>query len=442
VPAAGPAAPAAAPKTAKDLKNFSNYHVVYKWLKARAAKEKKNGLFGFFDDLSAGEKMQAIKAMCNNARFPSVEKAEETMLTGVFTKTVDWDRFSEICRDAKSRDTKNYNADEARDYASYAAIGTSGTAGGVSGGATVSNTLGASKALSVAEGAAPAAGVLSGLSSMSQIYNASQSYDSSLSTAGKAQVVGSEASGGAADLARFSAGSVNSVRTVGGMALNGTATLAAGAAGVVGGAAYLVGGAAGYIESGKNQKKLSGLETRFNAGAEADQHQRELGLAAHLGGSTQGMNKSKSATTAVKGAAMIAGGALMIAAAASPAGPILLAAAAIIGGIGALVKFYRKYKRKEAFVDKALSIDKEVAKPENAGLKRDQVRQKVLEANGFNNVGQCYNQLVTDLAAMLYQGGVLGEDEECKAVIEGIGLKVDRAAKKPGKELIAKKLHT
>jgi hypothetical protein len=296
--------------------------------------------------------------------------------------------------------------------------------------------------LGVAEGAAPAAGVLSGLSSVSQIYNASQSYDSSLSMAGKAQVVGAEASGGAADLARFSAGSVNSVRTVGGMALNGTATVAAGAAGVVGGAAYLVGGAAGYIESGKNQKKLSGLESRFNARAEADQHQRELGLAAHLGGSTQGMNKSKSATTAVKGAAMIAGGALMIAAAASPVGPILLAAAAIIGGIGALVKFYRKYKRKEAFVDKALNIDKEVAKPENAGLKRDQVRQKVLEANGFNNVGQCYNQLVTDLAAMLYQGGVLGEDEESKAVIEGIGLKVDRAAKKPGKELIAKKLHT
>jgi hypothetical protein len=120
---AAPAAPAAAPKNAKDLKNFSNYHVVYKWLKARAAKEKKNGLFGYFDDLSAGQKMQAIKAMCDNARFPSVEKAEETMLTGVYTKTVDWDRFSEICRDAKSKDTKNYNADEARDYVSYTAIG-------------------------------------------------------------------------------------------------------------------------------------------------------------------------------------------------------------------------------------------------------------------------------------------------------------------------------
>ncbi|TDF97954.1 hypothetical protein [Paenibacillus piri] len=446
--AAGPAAPAASaeakarPESPKDLSNFSNYHVVYKWLKARAETEKKSGLFGYFDDLSAGEKMFAIKAMCNNERSPSIEKVRDTMLTGVFTKTLDWDRFSEISREAKAKNIKNYNADGTRDYASYTAIGTSAAAGGVSGSATISSGLGAGGALGVANSVAPAAGALSGVASISQIYNASQNYDSSLSAVEKAQLAGTEASGGAADLTRFSAGTVNSARTLGGMAASGAATIAAGTAGVIGGAAYLAGGVAGYIESGKNQRNLNNLENKFNSKSETDQHQRDLSLAAHLGGSTQAMNKSKSATTAAKGALMIAGGAVLLAAAASPAGPILLAAAAIIGGIGALVKFYKKSKRKEAFVDKALNLDKEMAKPEHAGLKKEQVRQQLLEAQGFNNVDQCYAQLVTDLASMLYEGGVLGQDEECQSVIEGLGLKVDKAKKKPGKDLIAKKLHT
>lgn len=445
-PAQGPAAvPAPAPKrgpSPKDLSNFQNYHVVYKWLKARAEHEKKSALFGFFDDLSAGEKVFAIKKMCNNERSPTIEKVKDTMLTGVFTKTLDWDRFSEISREAKEKNIRNYNADEARDYASYTAIGTSAAAGGVSGGATVSNGLGAGGALGVANAAAPVAGVLSGVSAVSQMYNATQNYDSSLSTVGKGQQVGTEGAGGAADLARFTAGTVSGVEKLGGMAVNGAATVAAGAAGIIGGAAYLAGGVAGYVESGRNQQKLGALETQFNARAGADERQRQLGLAANLGGSTQAMNKSKSATTAAKGALMIAGGAMLIAAAASPVGPILLAAAAIVGGIGALIKFYKKSKRKEAFVDKAFNIEQETAKPENAGLGKDKVRQNVLEAHGFNNVDQCYAQIVTDLATMLYEGGVTGQDEECVAVIEGLGLKVDKAKKKPGKDLIAKKLHT
>lgn len=438
----------AGPAPTKDLKKYHNYNVVFEWFKGRAEKEKKAGLFGYFDDLTTGEKMSAIKAMCGNDRTPTIDKAKKTMLTGVFTKTVDWDRFSEICREAKAKNITNYNADQARDYASYAAIGTSGATSGVSGTAAMSNTLGAGGALSVANAVAPAAGVLSGVASVSQIYNASENYDSSLSTAGKAQVLGSEASGGAADLTRFTAGTVNGVRTFGGMAASGAATAAAGAAGVVGGAAYLAGGVAGYVESSRNQKKLVELEKGFSAKGstgeteQAKQHQRDLGLAANLGGSTQSINKTKSAVTAAKGALMIAGGAVMLAAALSPVGPILLAAAAILGGIGAIVKFYKKSKRQETFVDKALNIDKEMTKPENAGLSREKVRQGVLEAHGFNNVGQCYNQLVTDLASMLYEGGVAGQDDEAKSVIEGIGLEVNRLKKKPGKDLIAKKLHT
>jgi hypothetical protein len=450
VAAPGPAAPPppARPAPTKDLSNYHNYNEVYKWLKGRAEKEKKAGLFGYFEDMTTGEKMSAIKAMCGNDRTPTIDKVKNTMLTGIFTKTVDWDRFSEMSREAKAKNITNYNADQARDYAAYTAIGTSGATSGVSGTAAISNTLGAGGALSVANAVAPAAGLLSGVASVSQIYNASESYDSSLSTAGKAQILGSEASGGAADLTRFTAGTVNGVRTFGGMAASGAATVAAGAAGVVGGAAYLAGGVAGYVESSRNQKKLAGLEAGFNGNSalgqddESRKHQRDLGLAANLGGSTQAINKSKSATTAVKGALMVAGGAVMLAAALSPIGPILLAAAAILGGIGAIVKFYKKSKRKETFVDKALNIDKEMTKPENAGLSREKVRQGVLESHGFNNVGQCYNQLVTDLASMLYEGGVAGQDDEAKSVIEGIGLEVNRLKKKPGKDLIAKKLHT
>ncbi|MDQ6423587.1 hypothetical protein RB620_29675 [Paenibacillus sp. LHD-117] len=203
----------------------------------------------------------------------------------------------------------------------------------------------------------------------------------------------------------------------------------------------MVGGAAGYIESGRNAKKLGKLEEQLAAsgGGPLAEQQR---LAASLGKSTQEMNKSKSGMTAAKGAMMVAGGALLIAAAASPAGPILIALGAILGGVAAIVKFYKKYKRKESFVDKALKVDEAAALPENKGIAKDKVRQALLEKNGFNSVGQCYSQLVTDLAGMLFESGVKGDDKESRQIIESIGLKVDKSKKTPGKDLIAKKLHT
>lgn len=433
---------AATPKTGigNDLQGMGNYRPVYSWLKEQAGKDKKMSLFGFFDALKTEQKISAIKAMTGNARNPDVAAAKKVMLTGIISKSIDWDKFSVICRGAKKIDTNNYNADQDRDYASYAAIGTSSAAGGVSGSSTISQTLGAAGAKGTALMSAPIAGGLGGIAAVSQVYNATQSYDGALSAAGKAQVIAGEGAGGAADLARMTAGTVNSVRGAADMAANGAATVAAGAGAIIGGAAYMAGGAAGYIEGRRNVKQLGAVEERL-AGKEGELADQQR-LAAGLGKSTQEMNKSKSGMTAVKGAMMVAGGALLIAAAASPAGPILIALGAVLGGVAAIVKFYKKHKRKEAFVDKALKVDETAALPENKGVAKDKVRQALLEKHGFNNVGQCYNQLVTDLAGMLYKSGVEGDDAESRQIIESIGLKVDKAKKKPTKDLIAKKLHT
>jgi len=438
--ASSPAADVPAVRTPPNLQGRGGYGEVYSWLKAQASSSKKTDLFGFFDTLSPEQKMSAIRAMAGSARAISVDAVKKTMMSGFISKSVDWDKFSVIVREAKKIDTTNYNADQDRDYASYAAIGTSSAAGGVSGSSTISQTLGAAGAKGTALVSAPIAGGLGGVAAVSQIYNASQNYDGALSAAGKAQVVAGEGAGGAADLARVTAGTVNSVRQVSGMALNGAATAAAGAGAMIGGAAYMAGGAAGYIEGRRNVKRMGEVEERL-AGQSGELAEQQR-LAAGLGKSTQEMNKSKSGMTAVKGALMVAGGVALIAAAASPAGPILIALGAILGGVAAIVKFYKKHKRKEAFVDKALKVDEAMASEAYKGLARDKVRQSLLEKHGFNSLGQCYNQLVTDLAGMLYESGVVGDDQESRAIIENIGLKIDKAKKKPGKDLIAKKLHT
>ncbi|SFS58144.1 hypothetical protein [Paenibacillus sp. BC26] len=445
---AAPSAPAAAaapaaftpPPIPANLRGKAGYSEVYGWLKEQATKEKKTTLFAYFDALTPEQKMSAIRAMNGGTkRFVDLDNVKKTMVKGLISKSVDWDKFSVISRDASKADTKNYNADTDKDYLGYAAIGTSASTGGAGGSATISAGLGAKDALPVAEGIGPAAGALSGLASISQIYNATDNYDESLSNTGKAQQIVGEGGAGAADLARFSAGTVNSVRTVADMGLNAGATVAAGAAGIIGGAAYMVSGVAGYRENKKNAKNLHEMEDKMKQAS--DTRAADLGHAANLGGSTQEMNKDKNKATAVKGALMVAGGAALLIAAASPAGPILIALAAILGGVAAIVKFYKKYKRKESFVDRVLKVDEAMKKPENEKIGKDTVRQQLIEEKGFNSVSQCYAQIVTDLAGMLFESGVRGDDADSRSIIESIGLRVDSAKQKPTKEMIAKKLH-
>ncbi|MDF2725517.1 MAG: hypothetical protein K0Q59_5194 [Paenibacillus sp.] len=166
-PAAPVAAPAPAPQAApqrlpasadpKSLRSLGEYWGIYQWLKNEADASGKSALFGYFDNLSKGAKMAAIKKMADDDR-PDLYKVKEKMITGIFSKKFDWGKFSEFSREANAADTQNYNADQDRDYASYAAIGTSSAAGGVSGSAKISSELGGAKgAVPVGLNAAPVA---------------------------------------------------------------------------------------------------------------------------------------------------------------------------------------------------------------------------------------------------------------------------------------------
>ncbi|WP_138753902.1 hypothetical protein [Paenibacillus sinopodophylli] len=419
---------------------------VASWLKAEAAKDKKTELFSFYESLSPMQQKMVTHLCSGGTGSSSLAKAKKH-ITGFTGRSVDWDKFSTIIRTVKGKNAKNYNEDTDRDYVTYAT-----TAAAASVGASSSTAAGVSTSQDLITGAAnegalgavkdigPAAAMLSGVTAGMQIYNATQNHDESLSTHDKAQNIGAEGFAGTADLARFSAQSVVNTQTYMGAAVSTAATAAAGAAGVVGGAAYLAGGVAGVYTHGKREKNLKNLEK------EAEGKDAELNLAANIGGSTQAINKKKSAATALKGAAMIVGGGLLLASAATPVGWLLLGVAGAIGGIAAIYKFYKKRTRKEEIVDRFLGVDKKVAELQAADPKakpdKSALRNGLLQQNGFNSVGQCYSQIITDLAHTIYKKGVLDSDPQYVTLLNNIGLKPDGKKKTPKVDLIAKKLHT
>ena len=440
--AAAPAAPSPpiAVQIPGNLQGKGQYHAIYSWLQGEAQKSKKESLFGFFDALSPQQKMAAIDIMAGS-KSPELGSIQSKMVTGLISKSLNWDRFSVAAREAKSINTTNYNADTSGDYAGYTLTGSGVAASGVAGSAKQSDLLfGAAGAKPVAEGAAPVAAGLGGLAALAQVYGAASRYDSATQSVAENQQAVADGAAGLSDAARSGADTANTIRTAAGMAVSGAATAVAGAGAIVGGAAYMVGGVRGYRDANRNLQELSSVKERLQDKEPSDMNEK-LGLAADLGSSTQEMRKTTSAATAAKGALMVAGGIALLVAAASPLGPILLAAAAALGGIAAVVKFYRKHKRKESFVDKVMNVDEEMKKPENEGLGKDKVRQKVIESKGFNGTSQCYAQIVTDLSMALYEGGVRGGDEESVSIIESIGLKVDSVKQTPSQEAIAKKLN-
>jgi hypothetical protein len=415
------------------------------WLKAEAAKDKKDALYGYFDALGPMSKKIAINLFAGGSGPPTLAKAKKH-ITGLLGRSIDWDKFSTIVRAVSSKNTKDYNADKDRDYATYASIGAAASVGASSAAATaVGETQGMLGAAN--EGAAgavldlgPASAGLSGITSGMQIYNAVQNHDESLDTHDKAQNIAAEGGGGVADLARFSATGVVNTQKFMGAAVSTAATAAAGAAAVAGGAAYMAGGIAGAYKHNQRKNNLDKLE-KDSAGKD-----EELNLAAGIGASTQKINRNKSAVTAVKGAAMVIGGGLLLASAATPVGWLLLGVAGAIGGVAALYKFYKKRTRKEEIVDRFLKVDETVAQQQaadpNAKVDKAKVRNELLQKNGFNSVGQCYSQIIADLAHTIYKKGVLDSDEQYMTLLKNIGLKPDSAKRTPKPELIAKKLHT
>ncbi|OBZ10169.1 MULTISPECIES: hypothetical protein [Bacillales] len=418
---------------------------IVSWLKAEASKDKKSDLFSFFEGLSVMEQKIATNLFAGGNGPPSLSKAKKH-ITGFTGRSVDWDKFSTIVRTVKGQKPKDYNADTDRDYATYATTGAAASIGASSAAATsvgeVQGLASASNtgALGAVTDLGPASAMLSGVTAGMQIYNATQNHEEALSTHDKAQNIAVEGGGGLADLARFGATSVVNTQKFMGAAVSTAATAAAGAAGVVGGAAYLAGGVAGTYKHTKQRNNLQELEKQ-TAGKD-----EKLNLAANIGASTQDINRKKSAATALKGAAMIVGGGLLLASAATPVGWLLLGVAGAIGGIAAIYKFYKKRARKEEIVDRFLGVDKKVAELQAADpqAKPDKsvIRSSLLQQNGFNSVGQCYSQIITDLAHTIYKKGVLESDPQYVTLITNIGLKPDPKKKTPKVELIAKKLHT
>ncbi|MEV5029907.1 hypothetical protein [Paenibacillus sp. LPE1-1-1.1] len=419
---------------------------IISWLKSEASKDKKSDLFSFFEGLSTMEQKIAANLFAGGSGAPSLSKAKKH-ITGFTGRSVDWDKFSTIVRTVKGNKTKNYNEDQDRDYVTYATTAAAASVGASSAAATgvsEAQNLATSSTNAGALGAVtdigPASAMLSGVTAGMQIYNAAQNHEEALSTHDKYQNIGAEGGAGVADLARFGATSVVNTQTFMGAAVSTAATAAAGAAGVVGGAAYLAGGVAGVYTHGKRKNNLEKLE-KETAGKD-----EKLNLAANIGASTQEINRKKSAATALKGAAMIVGGGLLLASAATPVGWLLLGVAGAIGGIAAIYKFYKKRTRKEEIVDRFLGVDKKVAELQAADpqAKPDKsvIRNSLLQQNGFNSVGQCYSQIITDLAHTVYKKGVLESDPQYITLIKNIGLTPDAKKKTPKIELIAKKLHT
>lgn len=414
------------------------------WLQAQAVKDKKSDLFGYFASLSPMTRKMALFAISGGKGAPSLAKAKKH-ITGLLG-SVDWDKFSHIVRTVNSEQTKNYNEDTTRDYVTYTAIGSAASVGAASAAATsvgkAQTLAGASNdgALGAVVDIGPASAVLSGAASGMQIYNSIQNYDGAKAGFDKFENVVGEGASGTADLARFGATAVVNTQKFMGAAVSGAATAAAGAAAVVGGAAYLASGAAGAYTHHKRMSKLNALE-KETAGKDA-----ALSTAAGLGANTQQLNKTKSAATAVKGAAMIIGGGLLLAGAATPVGWLLLGAAGAIGGVAAIYKFYKKRTRKEEVVDRFLDVDQKTkalqeAEPEGKHDKSS-VRNMLLQKNGFNSVAQCYAQIVSDLAHTIYDKGVVGQDAQYKELLANIGLTPDHTKRTPKPDLIAKKLHS
>jgi len=414
---------------------------IYTWLKNKADKQGKASLFTFFAGLTPLQRIEAVKKMSGTSGLPSLEKFADAMSTRWnfgFKKTVDWDKFSVACREAKQMKTADYNADQTRDYASYAASGSSGLVGAAGGGATIAKEAGSGSAGAAAAGLAPFGAGLSGLGSAAQVYGGVRNYSSSMDAHDAAQTIGGEIGGGLADAARFSAQTADTAGKALGATVSAAATTAAAAAGVVGGAAYLATGAAGAYKHNERYRNLSGLAERSAGKDDA------LARAASLGADTQKLNRNKSAATALKGAAMIAGGALLLAGM-GPIGWVLLGVAGVIGGAAAIYKFWKKRARKEEIVDRYLQVDEKMSSdrqdPKDKNAKQ-KARETLMQQNGFNTIDQCYTHIVTELAHTIYEKGVQGGEEEYLTLLKNIGLTVNKEKTEPKPELIAKKLHS
>ncbi|WP_209810325.1 hypothetical protein [Ammoniphilus resinae] len=424
----------------RPLRSYENYSKILDWLEAKAEKQEKKNLLQYFYRLSVKQQKAAIIKMAGSNK-PSVDQFSGKMSTrnmsDLFKKTVDWEKFSAVCREVQQLKIDDDSGDGAQDYARYGIAGGSVGLGSARGAANIADLAGDSGGAVAATRMAPFGAALGALGSGMQIYEAYEKQSSSLSTYDSMQNIGTGALGGLADMTRSSAQTAETARTMAGAVANSAATTVAGAAAVVGGAAYLAGGLYGVKKHHERTKNLRNLENQADL-----KDDPTLSQAASLGKKTQAFNRTTSGATAAKGAAMIVGGALILAGV-GPAGWILLGAAGLIVGAAAIYKFFKKRARKEEVVDRYLNLDDHMEmqglEPEDTNA-RNQTRNDLLQLKGFNSVAQCYKHIIKELSHAIYEKGVKGDDPDYRTLLENIGLVVDEKKKEPNPELIEKKL--
>lgn len=250
------------------------------------------------------------------------------------------------------------------------------------------------------------------------------------------------------------------------------ATLAVGGAGIATGAMDLLRGGYGLYKGKQRRDALNQLaQPRSRQQEEAEEQRQEdaeeerIRRAALLAASTQQNRMDTGKANLVKGAAAVAGGALLLTSLTNPVGWGLLAGAAIIGGIAAFVKYMKRRKRKKEIAVRELGVEQE---RRDWKQKKKQVEsdtwygtderarrmaqigpdplQVALQEAGYINVGHFYADYTTKTAQFLFDHGVQGDNPKAKAVVEGMGLKVNKDPDDPQKSRpsvakIAKSLH-
>lgn len=95
-------------------------------------------------------------------------------------------------------------------------------------------------------------------------------------------------------------------------------------------------------------------------------------------------------------------------------------------------------------MDEILKTDVYIEELKKSGSKkvdRDKARNHLLQKQGFNSVDQLYSCVLYSAAEEAYKKGVEGDDKESEELIKNLGLEIDKKAKRPNVEEIAKKLH-
>jgi hypothetical protein len=257
------------------------------------------------------------------------------------------------------------------------------------------------------------------------------------------------------DTGRSISSAVNQIDVARGAVQSGAATAATGAAAglaIAGGTVLMAQGITGAISSDQQMTRLQGVKDKLiNQYKEDDERRKQVATVAEYTVDNKRADMYSGIGKSVQGAAMVVGGALMFTPAA-PAAVVVLAVAAAIGGLIAFAKFLYKRKQKKDFVDKLLNTETEYnkrkltaeAQQPGAGEKvsKEEVRNELLQSQGFNTIDQLYNKTVQSMAEEAYKKAVVPAepDPHFKEFIEGLGLVIDKDQKRPTIEEIARKI--